>query len=70
MKKKKKKRKEKKYSLNPHHKMDKQLDPLSSNIAKGLHDKLYDKRKAAALEIERYVRELVCRLINDAIYGK
>ena len=35
---------------------DRQFDPLTTSMVKGLHDKLYDKRKAAALEIEKYVK--------------
>jgi hypothetical protein len=27
---------------------------LTSNIVKGLNDKLYDKRKVAAIEVEKY----------------
>jgi hypothetical protein len=33
---------------------DKLFEPLTSSMVKGLNDKLYDKRKAAALEIERF----------------
>jgi hypothetical protein len=33
---------------------DRMFDPLTSTMVKGLNDKLYDKRKAAALEIERF----------------
>ena len=32
---------------------DRQFEPLTSNMVKGLNDKLYEKRKAAALDIER-----------------
>eukprot|EP00128_Syssomonas_multiformis_P004400 Colp12_sorted_trinity150504_noHs@27657 len=32
--------------------------PLSAAIVRGLNDKLYDKRKVAALEVERLVKEL------------
>lgn len=28
--------------------------PLNTHIIRGLQDKLYDKRKAAALEVDRY----------------
>jgi hypothetical protein len=31
------------------------MDLLTPSMAKGLADKLYDKRKNAALEIEKYV---------------
>ena len=36
--------------------------PLTSSIVKGLNDKLYDKRKAATLDIEKMVKQFV---IND-----
>lgn len=32
---------------------EKDLLPLTQNVARGLNDKLYEKRKTAALEIER-----------------
>ena len=32
---------------------EKDLSPLSVQIVRGLNDKLYEKRKTAALEIER-----------------
>ena len=32
---------------------EKDLSPLTPSIARGLNDKLYEKRKIAALEIER-----------------
>ncbi|KAL1865251.1 hypothetical protein VTK73DRAFT_5434 [Phialemonium thermophilum] len=32
---------------------------MDSNIQRALHDKLYDKRKVGALELERLIRELV-----------
>ena len=34
---------------------DKDYAPLSSHCVRALCDKMYDKRKAAALEIEKYV---------------
>eukprot|EP00795_Rhopilema_esculentum_P001341 gene1341-15741_t len=36
---------------------ERDLSPLSLQIVRGLNDKLYEKRKTAALEIERMVRE-------------
>lgn len=33
---------------------DRQYEPLTSSIVKGLNDKMYEKRKNAAVEIERY----------------
>jgi vacuole morphology and inheritance protein 14 len=33
--------------------MDKDYAPLSAACVKSLHDKLYEKRKAAALEINK-----------------
>ena len=30
------------------------MSPLTQAVVRGLNDKLYDKRKTAALEIERY----------------
>jgi hypothetical protein len=33
---------------------DRMYEPLTSSMVKGLNDKLYDKRKAAALEIEKF----------------
>eukprot|EP00794_Sanderia_malayensis_P019211 gene19211-21135_t len=36
---------------------EKDLSPLTVQIIRGLNDKLYEKRKTAALEIERMVRE-------------
>lgn len=32
---------------------EKDLSPLTQNVVRGLNDKLYEKRKTAALEIER-----------------
>ena len=32
---------------------EKDLLPLTQNVVRGLNDKLYEKRKTAALEIER-----------------
>ncbi|KAF9143741.1 hypothetical protein BGX30_014899 [Mortierella sp. GBA39] len=37
---------------------------LSAQVSRGLSDKLYDKRKGAALEVERVIREYV--IANDA----
>lgn len=34
---------------------EKDYAPLSAACVRALHDKLYDKRKAAALEIEKYI---------------
>ncbi|XP_037803498.1 protein VAC14 homolog [Penaeus monodon] len=36
---------------------DKDYSPLSSACVRALSDKLYDKRKAAALEIEKMVKD-------------
>ncbi|EDO30641.1 predicted protein [Nematostella vectensis] len=33
--------------------------PLTQNVVRGLNDKLYEKRKTAALEVERMVKEFV-----------
>ena len=33
---------------------EKDLLPLTQNVVRGLNDKLYEKRKTAALEIERW----------------
>jgi len=38
---------------------EKDLSPLTPSIARGLNDKLYEKRKIAALEIERMVKEFI-----------
>ncbi|PFX23014.1 Protein VAC14-like [Stylophora pistillata] len=38
---------------------EKDFQPLTQNVVRGLNDKLYDKRKTAALEIERMVKEFV-----------
>ncbi|XP_015778657.1 PREDICTED: protein VAC14 homolog [Acropora digitifera] len=38
---------------------EKDLSPLTPSIARGLNDKLYEKRKVAALEIERMVKEFI-----------
>jgi len=35
--------------------MDRDYAPLSAACVRALNDKMYDKRKAAALEIEKYV---------------
>lgn len=37
---------------------DKQYHPLTTAIVRGLNDKLYDKRKNAALEVERLIKSL------------
>ncbi|CAH3026669.1 unnamed protein product [Porites evermanni] len=42
---------------------EKDFLPLTQNIVRGLNDKLYEKRKTAALEIERMVKEFVAN--ND-----
>lgn len=39
--------------------MDSPYAPLSESCAKLLSDKTYEKRKAAALEIEKYVRYII-----------
>lgn len=38
---------------------EKDLLPLTPNVVRGLNDKLYEKRKIAALEIERMVKEFI-----------
>ena len=38
---------------------DKDYAPLSSACVRALNDRLYEKRKAAALEIEKMVKEMV-----------
>ncbi|XP_027047389.1 protein VAC14 homolog [Pocillopora damicornis] len=38
---------------------EKDFLPLTQNVVRGLNDKLYEKRKTAALEIERMVKEFV-----------
>lgn len=42
--------------------------PLTPNIVRALNDKLYEKRKVAALEIEKLVREFVAQ--NNAVQIK
>ncbi|XP_031569488.1 protein VAC14 homolog [Actinia tenebrosa] len=43
--------------------MEKDHLPLTPNVVRGLNDKLYEKRKTAALEVERMVKEFVAN--ND-----
>uniref|UniRef100_A0A8C4R4P9 Protein VAC14 homolog n=1 Tax=Eptatretus burgeri TaxID=7764 RepID=A0A8C4R4P9_EPTBU len=38
---------------------EKDLSPLTPTIVRSLNDKMYEKRKVAALEIEKLVREFV-----------
>ncbi|XP_075045516.1 protein VAC14 homolog isoform X2 [Mixophyes fleayi] len=40
---------------------ERDLSPLTPNIVRALNDKMYEKRKVAALEIERLVREFVAQ---------
>ncbi|KAG7258463.1 hypothetical protein CRUP_015480 [Coryphaenoides rupestris] len=40
---------------------EKDLSPLTPSIVRALNDKLYEKRKVAALEIEKLVREFVAQ---------
>ncbi|XP_061556334.1 protein VAC14 homolog isoform X1 [Phycodurus eques] len=40
---------------------EKDFSPLTPNIVRALNDKLYEKRKVAALEIEKLVREFVAQ---------
>ncbi|XP_034047007.1 protein VAC14 homolog [Thalassophryne amazonica] len=40
---------------------ERDLSPLTPNIVRALNDKLYEKRKVAALEIEKLVREFVAQ---------
>ncbi|XP_069757097.1 protein VAC14 homolog isoform X1 [Narcine bancroftii] len=40
---------------------EKDFAPLTTNIVRALNDKLYEKRKVAALEIEKLVREFVAQ---------
>lgn len=44
---------------------EKDFSPLTPNIVRALNDKLYEKRKVAALEIEKLVREFVAQLCSD-----
>ena len=39
--------------------VDKDYAPLSAACVRALNDRLYEKRKAAALEIEKMVKEMV-----------
>ena len=39
---------------------DKEAEVLPAGVAKGLADKFYEKRKNAALEIEKCVRSFQC----------
>nr|XP_051703228.1 protein VAC14 homolog isoform X2 [Oryctolagus cuniculus] len=47
---------------------EKDFAPLTPNIVRALNDKLYEKRKVAALEIEKLVRESVAQ--NNAVQIK
>ncbi|XP_074142037.1 protein VAC14 homolog isoform X2 [Sminthopsis crassicaudata] len=47
---------------------EKDFAPLTPNIVRALNDKLYEKRKVAALEIEKLVREFVAQ--NNAVQVK
>ncbi|XP_078526808.1 protein VAC14 homolog [Lissotriton helveticus] len=47
---------------------EKDFLPLTPNIVRALNDKLYEKRKVAALEIEKLVREFVAQ--NNAVQIK
>ncbi|XP_073420451.1 protein VAC14 homolog isoform X3 [Dendrobates tinctorius] len=40
---------------------ERELSPLTPNIVRALNDKMYEKRKVAALEIEKLVREFVAQ---------
>lgn len=40
---------------------EKDFAPLTPNIVRALNDKLYEKRKVAALEIEKLVRDFVAQ---------
>ncbi|XP_053558318.1 protein VAC14 homolog [Bombina bombina] len=40
---------------------ERDLTPLTANIVRALNDKMYEKRKVAALEIEKLVREFVAQ---------
>ncbi|XP_018430801.1 PREDICTED: protein VAC14 homolog [Nanorana parkeri] len=40
---------------------ERDLSPLTPNIVRALTDKMYEKRKVAALEIEKLVREFVAQ---------
>ncbi|KAK3918994.1 Protein VAC14-like protein [Frankliniella fusca] len=46
---------------------EKEYAPLSSACVRALNDKLYDKRKAAALEIEKMVKDFVARNKNQEL---
>ena len=62
-----KKRKQSLYQLDPEDNSDKMTDkdyaPLSPHCVRALCDKMYDKRKAAALEIEKLTKD--CIQINN-----
>ncbi|XP_056680596.1 protein VAC14 homolog [Monodelphis domestica] len=47
---------------------EKDFAPLTPNIVRALNDKLYEKRKVAALEIEKLVREFVAQ--NNTVQVK
>ena len=38
---------------------EKDMFPLNQNLMRGLNDKMYEKRKIAALEIERWVSTFI-----------
>uniref|UniRef100_A0A8C9VSX8 Protein VAC14 homolog n=1 Tax=Scleropages formosus TaxID=113540 RepID=A0A8C9VSX8_SCLFO len=46
---------------------EKDFAPLTPNIVRALNDKLYEKRKVAALEIEKLVREFVAQNNSNQI---
>jgi hypothetical protein len=49
---------------------DKEFAPLSTACARALNDRIYEKRKTAALEIEKMVRNLGVSLLKSIYFGK
>jgi hypothetical protein len=49
---------------------DKEFAPLSTACARALNDRIYEKRKTAALEIEKMVRNLSVSLLQASYFGK
>lgn len=47
---------------------EKDYAPLSSACVRALHDRLYDKRKTAALEIEKYYNKVISTVLNNTQY--
>jgi hypothetical protein len=49
---------------------DKEFAPLSTACARALNDRIYEKRKTAALEIEKMVINLAVSLLEAIYFGK